>query len=264
MQIGVIGCGKMATALVAGAIRSGAFGKSSIIGFHPSPGGASFFGEATGVNIVDDMSALSECGVFLLCTKPQHSAEALESIKPASPPLIISVVAGMSLHKLAAHAPKGSRIIRCMPNTPSLVGEGATGFSLGENTTEEDAKTAETFLGSVGLALEVPEDQLDAVTGVSGSGPAYIFLVIEAMADAGVRCGLPRAQALRLAAQTVRGAATMVRDTGTHPGELKDQVASPGGTTIAGLAALEEGGLRSTLIQAVTAAAARSKELGKD
>ena len=149
-----------------------------------------------------------------------------------------------------------------MPNTPALVGQGAAAFSRSRNARDDDASFAARLLGSVGIAIEVPEHLLDAVTGLSGSGPAYVYLAIEALADGGVRCGIPRADSLRLAAQTVLGAATMVLETGQHPGALKDMVASPAGTTIAGIAALEKAGFRSALIEAVSAASARATELG--
>jgi pyrroline-5-carboxylate reductase len=155
------------------------------------------------------------------------------------------------------------RVIRAMPNTPALVGMGAAAYCLGSTATRDDAATAARLLGAVGLAVEVPERLMDAVTGLSGSGPAYVYLVIEALADGGVRSGLPRADALKLAAQTVLGAASMVMETGEHPAVLKDMVTSPGGTTIAGLAELERHGLRAALIDAVTAATRRAAELGK-
>jgi pyrroline-5-carboxylate reductase len=162
---------------------------------------------------------------------------------------------------MEAELAPGARVIRVMPNTPALVGEGASGLCRGCHATKEDAALAEVLLNAVGTCQIVQEEMMDAVTGLSGSGPAYVMLVIEAMADGGVRAGLPRPIALRLAAQTVRGAATLLLSTQKHPGELKDMVTSPGGTTIAGVAALEEAGLRNALIAAVTAATQRSREL---
>ena len=169
---------------------------------------------------------------------------------------------GISTTTLENSLPTPCRVIRCMPNTPALVGQGAAAYCRGARATDDDARTAATLLGAVGLAIELPESLLDAVTGLSGSGPAFIFTVIEALADAGVRCGLPREHASRLAAQTVLGAASMVLATGLHPAVLRDQVTSPGGTTIAGLAELERHGLRAALIDAVTAATRRASELG--
>jgi pyrroline-5-carboxylate reductase len=264
MKIGVIGCGKMGTALVAGAIRSKAIEAADVLGFDPHGPAAEAFHQATTAVTVEQAEALHSCEVLLLCTKPHHAAAALNALPPQYSGLIISIVAGQSIDWLSKHSPSGCRVIRCMPNTPALVGEGATGFALSASATTADADFARGLLGSVGVAIEVPESQLDAVTGLSGSGPAFVFMVIEALADGGVRAGLPRAHALQLATQTVRGAARMVAETGLHPGELRDQVASPGGTTIAGIAELEKGGLRAALIQAVTAAAHRSIELGRD
>ena len=263
MEIGVIGCGKMGTALITGAIRSGAIEASKVHGYDPYPAAADSFREATGASTVAELDSLANCDTYLLCTKPQQAAEALGALPANQSSLVISIAAGLSIDWLQKHSPSDSRIIRCMPNTPALVGEGAAAFALGQSATTADAETAKTLLGSVGIALEVPESQLDAVTGLSGSGPAFVFMFSEALAGGGVRAGLPRAQALELAAQTVRGAATMVSETGMHPGALKDQVASPGGTTIAGISALEAAGLRSALIEAVAAATRRSIELGQ-
>lgn len=263
MNIGVIGCGKMGTALVAGAIRSQALEAGQVVGFDPFEAAAESFRQATGAQTVGTLEALNDREAILLCTKPHQAAAALAALPGDHNGLIISIAAGLSIEWLEDHSPSACRVIRCMPNTPALVGEGATGFSLGESATATDADFARGLLDSVGLAIEVPEAQLDAVTGLSGSGPAFVFMVIEALADGGVRAGLPRVQALELAAQTVRGASRMVSETGLHPGQLKDQVASPGGTTIAGIAALERSGLRTALIEAVSAAAKRSIELGQ-
>jgi pyrroline-5-carboxylate reductase len=179
------------------------------------------------------------------------------------PRLVISIAAGLTLAALEDSAAENFRIIRAMPNTPALVGQGAAAYCLGTRATAEDSQIAKSLLGAVGIAIEVPERLMDAVTGLSGSGPAYIYLVIEALADGGVRAGIPRVDALRLAAQTVLGAASMVVETGDHPAVLKDMVTSPGGTTIAGLAVLERHGVRSALIEAVSAATQRATELGK-
>ena len=264
MKLGVIGCGKMATALVAGAVRSQALAAGDVTGFDPFPASRDAFRSATGCGATEDISDLSACSVILLSTKPQQAAEALASLKSTAAPdgLLLSIAAGLTLDWLAAHAPDGWRIIRSMPNTPALVGEGAAGFACSTHATNDDKETAQRLLGSVGSAHPLPEKLLDAVTGLSGSGPAYAFLMIEALADGGVRAGLPRDVAIELAARTLRGAATMVLETGLHPAQLKDQVTSPGGTTIAGLAELEAHGLRSALIEAVTAATRRSAELG--
>jgi pyrroline-5-carboxylate reductase len=266
MKLGVIGCGKMGTALVEGAIRSGAVAAADVTGVDPVQGAREHFAKSTGAVAAAEISALAESDVILLCTKPHDVATALRESTLASkgkPLLVISIAAGITLDSLEMTAATNHRIIRAMPNTPALVGKGAAGYCLGSRATRGDADVARQLLGSVGLAVEVPERLIDAVTGLSGSGPAYVYLVIEALADGGVRMGLPRADALRLAAQTVLGAATMVLETGEHPAVLKDMVTSPGGTTIAGLAELERQGLRFALIDAVTAATRRATELGK-
>jgi pyrroline-5-carboxylate reductase len=266
MKLGVIGCGKMGTALVEGAIRSGAVAAADVTGVDPMQGARDHFAKATGAAISTEISALAGVDVILLCTKPHDVAAALREASAASngkPLLIISIAAGITLDSLEMNSAADFRVIRAMPNTPALVGKGAAGYCLGSRATREDADLARQLLGSVGLAVEVPERLIDAVTGLSGSGPAYVYLVIEALADGGVRMGLPRADALRLAAQTVLGSAAMVLETGEHPAVLKDMVTSPGGTTIAGLAELERQGLRFALIDAVTAATRRATELGK-
>jgi pyrroline-5-carboxylate reductase len=176
--------------------------------------------------------------------------------------LVISVAAGVPIAVLEARLPAGTRVVRVMPNTPALVGAGATAISPGNHATPDDLKITEQIFRSVGMTVVLDEEQLDAVTGLSGSGPAYIFLVIEALSDAGVKVGLSRYNALALAAHTVLGSAKLLIETGDHPGQLKDMVTSPGGTAIAGLHTLEAGGLRTTLINAVEAATRRSRELG--
>jgi len=266
MKLGVIGCGKMGTALVEGAIRSGAVAAGNVVGVDPYQGARDHFSKVTGARVSDEISAVAGSEVILLCTKPHDIAAALEAVSQAcggQSVLAISIAAGITVGALEAAASRQIRVIRAMPNTPALVGKGAAGYCLGTRATKQDAETARALLGAVGLAAEVPERLMDAVTGLSGSGPAYIYLVIEALADGGVCAGLPRADAIRLAAQTVLGAATMVLETGEHPAVLKDMVTSPGGTTIAGLAELERHGLRSALIEAVGAASRRAAELGK-
>jgi pyrroline-5-carboxylate reductase len=265
MQIGVIGCGIMGKALVEGAIRAGVVVAADVIGVDPLQNSRDHFAKATGATVTSDMSALMDCEVLLLCTKPlevQAALRAASEVCAGKSMLVISIAAGITVTALEAMVSEHIRVIRAMPNTPALIGKGAAGYCLGTRATRQDGETARTLLGAVGLAVEVPERLMDAVTGLSGSGPAYVYLVIEALADGGVRVGFTRADALLLAAQTVLGAAAMVLETGEHPAVLKDKVASPGGTCIAGLAEIERHGLRSALIDAVTAATRRATELG--
>ncbi len=267
MKLGIIGCGKMATALVQGAVRAGLVAAKDVTGFSPTEKSREAFATATGGSTVlsaAEVVAASE--VILLATKPYDIARVMEAAgKDAGgePRLMISVAAGITLATLEAVSPENLRVIRSMPNTPSVVGQGAAAYCLGSRARAEDAMVAKAFFSAVGLAIEVPEKLMDAVVGLSGSGPAYIYLVIEAMADGGVLGGIPRADALRLAAQTVAGAAAMVIESGQHPALLKDQVTSPGGTTSTALATLESRGVRSAFIEAVSAATQKSIALGK-
>lgn len=265
MKLDVIGCGKMGTALVAGAIRAGAVRAQDVTGHDPHPAAAAAFAATTGASTAPGPAdVVANSDTILLCVKPIVAIDALAMSGAADggAKLLISVVAGVTLATLEAAMPSGWRAIRAMPNTPALVGSGASAFCRGSHAGDADADAAMRLFSAVGLAIEVPERLIDAVTGLSGSGPAYGFMCIEALADGGVAAGLPRDQALRLAAQTMLGAAAMVLETGSHPAALKDAVASPAGTTIAGIEALERGGLRAALIAAVTAGANRARELG--
>ena len=220
--------------------------------------------KATGATVTEDNAGVvRQADVVILAIKPQKLDEVMEPLRgtPGLSKLVVSILAGASTKKLETALGHG-RVIRVMPNTPCLVGESATGFCLGAGALPADAETAKLLFGAVGKVFELPEGQLDAVTGLSGSGPAYAFQIIEALADGGVFSGLPRDVATILAAQTLFGAAKMVLETGRHPGQLKDDVASPGGTTIAGLLAMEQGGVRAALMNAVAAATRRSRELG--
>ena len=199
--------------------------------------------------------------VVVVAVKPHVVGPALHAAgDQLTGSLIISIAAGVTLAQIAAAAGH-DRVVRVMPNTPALVGMGASGFAPGEGCDDADAAFVRSMLESFGVAVSVPESKLDAVTGLSGSGPAYVFLMIEALADGGVAAGLDRGSAMTLAAQTVAGAATMVLQSGEHPGVLKDRVCSPGGTTIAAVASLEQNGFRAAAMTAVRAAAARSTEL---
>jgi len=256
----------MATALVKGAISNGVVAAEDVIGVARSEESRTRFSEATGGEASADISdVVGRSDVLLLATKPNDLATVLKAGELGKFPekLLISVVAGVTLEAIQGLTSDACKIARTMPNTPSLIGKGAAGFCLGARCEESDRELVRSILNAVGLCVELPEKLMNAVTGVSGSGPAYIYMVIEALADGGVRAGLPREDAIKLAAQTVSGAAEMVISTGLHPAVLKDMVTSPGGTTIAGLAALEKRGVRSAFIEAVAASAGRAEELGK-
>ena len=264
MNLGIIGCGKMGSALVKGAIKENAIDGQKVVVIDLVPELAQKLSNDIGATVAktnDDL--IKNADAVLLCVKPQDMISLTDSFnKERSSKLFISIAAGIKIDDLEKSLKNDDRVIRVMPNTPAMIGQGASAQSKGKNATESDAEFVSKILNAVGISLEVPEKQLDAVTGLSGSGPAYIYTVIEALADGGVLVGLPKEKALTLAAKTVIGAAEMVMKSDEHPAKLRDQVASPGGTTIAGLAALESGKLRSTLIEAVKAATKRSEELG--
>jgi pyrroline-5-carboxylate reductase len=266
LRIGFLGSGKMATALARGWIQSGLVDRTRIAASDPFPAARQEFQQVTGVGAVADNTAVvANSDLLVLAVKPQSMPSLTKEIRPLLKPnhLIVSIAAGASLRQLSDSLGSERRIIRVMPNTPCLVGAGAAAFVLGEHATPAEGQFVQKLLDAVGRAYPVAEHLLDAVTGLSGSGPAFVYLVIEALSDGGVRMGLPREIATTLAAQTVMGAARMVLETNTHTGVLKDQVASPGGTTIAGLHALERGGLRGALMDAVEAATLRAAELAK-
>lgn len=265
-RFGFIGAGRMATALARGLLSQGLADPERIVASDPLPTAAEAFTQATGAAAIDEgsqVAARSDC--LFLAVKPRHMATALGQLagRLTERHLVISVAAGVPLDAIAHMLGGGPRLVRVMPNTPCLIGQGASAYCLGPGATAADAQLVGRLLGAVGRAIEVDEKLLDAVTGLSGSGPAFVYLMIEALSDGGVRMGLPRDAALTLAAQTVRGAAEMVLATGEHPATLKDHVASPGGTTMAGLHALEAAGVRGALMNAVEAATLRSIELGK-
>ena len=229
------------------------------------PGVAEKLAETAKVTAVAKNEELvaKQAGALVLCVKPADALAALRSLgKAAADKLIISIVAGLPLAALQDAAGPSARLVRVMPNTPALVHRGAAAYALGRTATPEDAALTEKLFGAVGLIVRVKEELLDVVTGLSGSGPAYVYLVIEALSDAGVLMGLPRDLSLKLAAQTVAGAAQMVAETGRHPAALRDEVTSPGGTTIAGIEALEAAAVRSAFLSAVRAATERARELG--
>ena len=264
IKIGLIGAGKMATALAKGLVNSGFTSSTDILASDRFEGSRTLFEQQTGGRTTDDnLAVLKHAETVILAVKPQVLPEVLAELSETATAehLFVSIAAGVTLETLQTAIP-GSRHVRVMPNTPALVGAGASGFTLGENATVDDAALVEQMLSTVGIAVQVSENLLDVVTGLSGSGPAYVFEMIEALSDGAVLMGLPRATATQLAAQTLLGAAKMVLETGEHPGVLKDAVTSPGGTTIAGLHQLETGGLRGILMNAVQAATEKSKQLG--
>ncbi len=265
-RFGFIGAGRMATALACGFIEQHLARAEQILASDASPAAAQQFAAATGARTSDDngqVAAESDC--VILAVKPQQMAAVLAGLRGrlSARQLVVSIAAGVPLAAITRQLGEGPRLVRVMPNTPCLIGQGASAYCLGPGAVAADGELVARLLGAVGRAFELEEKLLDAVTGLSGSGPAFAYVVIEAMSDGGVRMGLPRDVSLALAAQTVLGAAEMVLSSGEHPAVLKDRVASPGGTTIAGLAALEAGGLRAALMAAVEAATRRSIELGK-
>ena len=265
-RIGFLGAGNMGEAMIKGLTRAGLVPAASIAATDARPDRLQQIAREYGITAASDNRALvAGADVVILAVKPQVMGAVLGEIAPAVDrgKLLISVAAGVSTETLRAHLGRAARLIRVMPNTPALVLEGATAIARAEGLDPGDLDTAQALFGAVGRVVVLDEDALDAVTGLSGSGPAYVAIVIEAMADGGVKMGLDRATAMTLAAQTVLGAAKLILDTGTHPGQLKDMVASPGGTTISGIAALEDGGVRRTFISAVERATIRSRELGR-
>ena len=264
MKFGFVGSGKMATALVQGITRAGVFPPSDLLVSDAVPAVAQKLAAEAGVNAVDNAKLVAESDALVLCVKPVDAIDALRGLGVgAGRKLVISIVAGLSLRTLQEAAGADVRVIRVMPNTPALIHKGAAAYALGRTATEEDAAVVEKIFHAVGAVVRVKEELLDVVTGLSGSGPAYVYLVIEALSDAGVLMGLPRDLALKLAAQTVAGAAEMVLQTGRHPAALRDEVTSPGGTTIAGLEALEAAAVRSAFLSAVRAATQRAQEMGR-
>jgi pyrroline-5-carboxylate reductase len=265
-KIALLGTGNMAEALVKGLLRAGTAKADEILCTEPRAERREEIAARYGVTVLaGNMEATEQADVVILSVKPQTMEHLLDEIAPAVDhrKLVISIAAGVSIAAIARKLGAGVRIVRTMPNTPALVGAGATALARGAHATDADLEQARALFQAVGTTVIVEEQHLDAVTGLSGSGPAFLFLAIEALADGGVKVGLARPVAMALAAQTVLGAAKLVIETGEHPGRLKDQVTSPGGTAIAGVHALELGGLRAALMGAVEAATKRSRELGE-
>jgi pyrroline-5-carboxylate reductase len=265
VRIGFLGAGRMATALARGWLNAALLTPEYCRASDPAETARLAFLHETGCLAVADNAAVADASdLLVLAVKPQSMAALMAEVRPLlRGQLIVSIVTGYTLRQMADGLGPKCRLIRVMPNTPCLVGASASGYCAHADAQPEDVALVDRLLNAVGRAYRLPENLLDAVTGLSGSGPAFVYLVIEALSDGGVRVGLPRDVATALAAQTVLGAARMVLETNTHPAALKDMVASPGGTTIAGLHALERAAFRAAAIDAVEAATHRAEELGK-
>jgi len=264
--IAFLGGGNMAEALIKGMLAAGVANADQMLVSDVSNERLEQLSKTYGIVIQrSNKDAATQADIILLCVKPQVIDVVLSKIEPVAgtDKLVISIAAGVTIARIEKMLTKKPRVIRVMPNTPALVLSGAAGLAAGSTSTASDMMTAQQIFGAVGRAVVVEEKLMDAVTGLSGSGPAYVFTIIEALADAGVKAGIPRELALELSAQTVYGAAKMVLETHEQPGKLRDKVTSPGGTTVEGLNMLTKGKLRETLMDAVAAATARSKELGK-
>jgi pyrroline-5-carboxylate reductase len=266
IKIGLVGAGRMATALGRGFVAAKLLPASAIVASDPHEAARdSFAGNVPGATLLAaNGPEFASCDVVILAVKPQLMTQVLAEVRDLirADALVVSIAAGVTLARLAAGLSAGQRIVRVMPNTPCLIGRGASAFSLGAQATTDDAQLVSRLLSSVGVAYQVPEAQLDAVTGLSGSGPAFVYTMIELLGAGGVEMGLPAALADQLATHTVAGAAEMVLATGETPAVLRERVTSPGGTTLAGLKALEENGFQRAVLAAVQAATLRSAELG--
>jgi len=267
-RIGFLGAGNMGTAIIKGLISSGVIGSDRILASDALARRRKFVEEAHGIRTTSDNRELvAQSDIVILAIKPQVCPTVLSEIGDIldETKLLLSIIAGVTVDRILsmAKAKEGTRVIRTIPNTPAMVKEGITVIATDNTTSPKDIKITETIFKTVGRTVVMEENLLDAATGLSASGPAYVFVMIDALADGGVRMGIPRETALILAAQTLVGASKLFLESGKHPGQLKDMVATPGGTTIAGLHQLEAGGLRHALISAVQAATLRSAELGK-
>ena len=261
--LSIIGGGVMAEAILSRLLVEGVFTANTVLVSEPRAERRDFLAQKYQVRVTEDnQAAVSAAQVLLLAIKPQIFSKVVADLTPNPNSTVVSILAGMTIAKLEEAFPQ-QPVIRVMPNTPATVGAGMTAIALGTYAKQEHLERAKSIFAAVGEVVEVNESSMDAVTGLSGSGPAFVALAIEALADGGVASGLPRAIALQLATQTVLGTATLIKETQMHPGVLKDRVTSPGGTTIAGVAKLESAGFRSALIEAVKTATARSKELGQ-
>jgi pyrroline-5-carboxylate reductase len=264
-KIAFIGAGQMAEAMISGLCSRQVCSTESIWATDPVAERRDRLKSQFGIRVGSaNHDAVAWADVAVFAVKPRMLSSVLSELGPIlAHTLVISIVAGVTIQAIAEQMPEGVRVVRAMPNVPALIREGMTALSIGDGVSEDDRHLARTMFEAVGRVVLIEERLMDAVTGLSGSGPAYVFQAIEALADGGVMMGLPRQTAELLAAQTVLGAARLVLESGIHPAQLKDRVASPGGTTIAGLHQLEQGGFRAALMAAVEAATIRSKELGR-
>jgi pyrroline-5-carboxylate reductase len=263
--IGFVGAGNMAEAMIRGLLRGGDFAAESVSASGPREERMRELREKYSINATTDNKVPAASQIVVLSVKPQILSRVLDEIGSvvSSDALVISIAAGVPVAAIQARLASGTRVVRAMPNTPALVDAAATAIAGGEHASESDLEDAKKIFDAIGLTVILEESQLDAVTGLSGSGPAYVFLILEGLSDAGVKVGLSRRTAQLLAAQTVLGSAKLLLETNEHPGRLKDMVTSPGGTAITGLHTLENGGVRTTLMNAVEAATRRSRELGE-
>ncbi len=268
LKLGLIGCGKMGRALIEGALRDEIVSPGDVYVSSRTASAIQLITSELGVTALEsNLEVARRCDVVLLCTKPTDIPLVLLELANESDcltnTLLVSAAAGLTIEEQEKFLPIGVRFVRCMPNTPALIGQGAAAYSLGSSATDADAELTCKILGASGSVIEVKEHLINAVTGVSGSGPAYVYTFIEAMVDGGVAEGLSRSQALELAVRTVQGAASMVAETGLHPAMLRDMVTSPGGTTIEALCTLEEHGFRAAVTGAVRAASKKAEEMGR-
>jgi pyrroline-5-carboxylate reductase len=264
-RLGFLGAGNMSGAIIEGLVQGDASAAHRIVASDASADRLEHLRARHGIRTTgSNRTLVGDCDVLVLGVKPQIVDQVLSEVGSdiRGSQLVVSIAAGVTIAALESRLPSGSRVVRAMPNSPATVQAGATALAAGSHAREDDQRVARELFESVGRVVILSEGLLDAVTGLSGSGPAYVMVIIEALADGGVKAGLPRDTALLLAAQTLLGSAKLVLETGEHPARLKDMVASPGGTTIAGLHMLERGGIRSTLIDAVEAASKRARELG--
>jgi pyrroline-5-carboxylate reductase len=263
--IAFLGAGNMAEAMIRGLLRGSHFAPEQITASGPREERMTELRERFGIRTTTDNREAAIADIVVLSIKPQILSRVLAEVGGTIRPdaLVISIAAGVPISAIESRLGNGARVIRSMPNTPALVDAAATAIAGGEHASESDMEDARKIFDSIGITVTLDESLLDAVTGLSGSGPAYVFLILEALSDAGVKVGLSRRTSQLLAAQTLLGSAKLLLETNEHPGKLKDMVTSPGGTAITGLHTLENGGVRTTLINAVEAATKRSKELGE-